>query len=62
MEGGGWLWAILDILGFVVLAAALVYGIVLWRNRRKDPAMKAAQDEVTHENYRQEDNLRRREG
>lgn len=61
MEGGGWLWGILDVLGFVVLAAALVYGTMMWRNRRKDPAMKAAQNEVTHENYQQEDNLRRRE-
>ena len=58
-EGGGWLWAILDILGFVVLGAALVYGIMLWRGRRKDPTMKAAQNEVTHENYEREDVERR---
>lgn len=62
MDGSGWLWAILDILGFVVLMAALAYGIILWRHRRKDPAMKAAQNEVIHENYRREDELRRREG
>ena len=54
MEGGGWLWAILDDLGFVVLGAAIVYGIMLWRGRRMDPAMKAAQNEVTHDNWREE--------
>ena len=45
-----------------MLAAAFVYAIILWRHRRKDPAMKAAQNEVIHENYRREDELRRREG
>ena len=26
MEGAGWLWLVLDVLGAVVLAAALIYG------------------------------------
>jgi type VI protein secretion system component VasK len=51
-EPGGWLWAIIDIIGVVVLAAALIYGIVMWRHRRKDWAMRKAQNEVTRENYR----------
>jgi hypothetical protein len=32
-DAGGWLWLVIDA-GFVLLlAAALVYGIMMWRNR-----------------------------
>ena len=55
MEGGGWLWAMLNGLGFVVLGAAIVYGFMLWRGRRMDPTMKAAQNEVTHDYYPREE-------
>ena len=53
-DPSGWLWLLLDVGGVAVLAVALIYGIVMWRNRRKDWAMKQAQDEVTRKNYRQE--------
>lgn len=53
-DPSGWLWMVMDVVGVVVLAAALIYGIVMGRNRRKDWAMKQAQEEVTRENYRKE--------
>jgi len=33
MEVGGWLW-VLDVIGAVVLAAVLIYGMANWRKRR----------------------------
>jgi len=38
MEGAGWLWLVLDVLGAVVLAAALIYGMANWRRRPKSPS------------------------
>src|SRR6185503_9901007 len=37
MEVGGWLW-VLDVIGAVVLAAALIYGMANWRRRPKSPS------------------------
>ncbi len=51
-EATGWLWAVVVIVGMAVLAAALVYGIIVWRSRRKDPAVKQMQNEVVREHYR----------
>lgn len=53
-EPSGWLWLIIDVAGVVVLAAGLIYGIVMWRNRRKDWATRQEREEVTRENYRRE--------
>ena len=52
-DPSGWLWVLMDVVGVVMLAAALIYGIMMWRDRCKDWAMKQAQEEVTCENYRQ---------
>ena len=35
---GGWLWLVLDVVGAVVLAAALIYGMANWRRRPKSPS------------------------
>lgn len=53
MEGGGWLWFILDVLGVAILAAALIYGMATWRRRPKSPAAERAREEAVRENYRQ---------
>jgi len=49
MEGetGGWLWLLIDVGFVVVLGAALIYGIVQWRNRPKGPAVQQQRDEAT---------------
>jgi hypothetical protein len=52
LEGGGWLWLVLDVLGAVVLAAALIYGMANWRRRPKSPQVDNAREEAARENYR----------
>ena len=52
MEGGGWLFLVMDVLGALVLAAALIYGTVMWRHRRKDRVTRQAQSEAVRDNYR----------
>ncbi len=48
-ESGGIPWVFIH-LGWVVLGAALVYGIM--RSRRMSRSEKAAQQRATHENFR----------
>ena len=52
MDAGGWLWLLIDVVGVVVLAGALVYAMMLWRRRRKNHAFRQHQNEVVRENYR----------
>jgi hypothetical protein len=51
-DPSGWLWALIDIVGVVALAGALVYASILWRRRRKDPIARAEREETVRENYR----------
>jgi hypothetical protein len=48
-DGGGIPWIFIH-LGWIVLGAALIYGIV--RSRRLNAREKAAQQKATHENFR----------
>jgi flagellar basal body-associated protein FliL len=52
MEGGGWLWLIIDVVAVAVLAAGLIYGMTMWRRHRKSRAERHMQEEVVRENYR----------
>jgi hypothetical protein len=52
MEGGGWLWLIIDVVAVAILAGAIIYGTVMWRQHRKSRAERQIQDEVVRENYR----------
>ena len=52
MEGAGWLWLVLDVLGAVALAAAVIYGMAMWRRRPKSPEVDNARKEAVRENYR----------
>jgi hypothetical protein len=55
MDGsGGYLWGLIDVIGVAVLAAALIYGIMRWRNRPKSPAVEAARDRATDRVYEQQ--------
>jgi hypothetical protein len=51
-DPSGWLWALIDVVGVVALAAALVYATILWSRRRKDVRARAEREETVRENYR----------
>jgi len=52
MDGGGWLWLIIDVVGAAALAAAMIYGTLKWRAHRKNRAERRAMEETVRENYR----------
>jgi hypothetical protein len=51
-DQGGWLWAVIDVGFVIVLAAVMLYGGLMWRRRRRDPALERARDEATRQAYR----------
>lgn len=55
----GWLWLLIDVALVALLGAAMIYGIMRWRHRRRDPAMERARDDATRGVYRQEEIKRR---
>jgi hypothetical protein len=52
-DAGGWLWLLIDVVFVAILAAGLGYGIMMWRSRRRDPALERARDEATRRGYEQ---------
>jgi hypothetical protein len=46
-DAGGWMWLLVDVAFVAVLGAALIYGIVQWRNRSKSPAAQERRDQAT---------------
>jgi hypothetical protein len=59
---GGWLWLLIDVALVALLGAAMIYGIVKWRQRRHDPATERRRDDVTRRLYRDEEVRRRVSG
>jgi hypothetical protein len=59
MDGDtGWMWLVIDV-GFVaVLGAALIYGIVQWRNRPKSRGEQERRDQATRRNFEKADRTR----
>jgi hypothetical protein len=55
----GWLWFLIDVVLVAALAAAMIYGIVRWRRRRRSPVIDHARDEATQRVYRNEEGKRR---
>ena len=51
MLDAGWIWSLMTVLGPLVLAAGLIYGIVSYRKR--DAAAKAHTEAATRKLYRQ---------
>jgi uncharacterized iron-regulated membrane protein len=49
-DAGGWMWLIVDVLFVVALAAALIYGTMMWRKRRSR-GMEQVRDDKTRELY-----------
>ena len=55
----GWLWLIVNF-GFVLLlAAALIYGVVQWRSRRRSRAVERERDAMTERLYKESNGERR---
>ena len=50
-ETSGWLWLLIDVAFVVLFAAALVYGLTMWRNRRRAPSVERARENATKELY-----------
>lgn len=53
-DAGGWLWLVIDVAFVVALGAALVYGVVAYRNRSRNPSVEQRRDEATRRLYREE--------
>ena len=50
-ESGSWTWLLIDVLFVAVLGAAILYGIMVTRRRRRDRLTEARRDEATREVY-----------
>ncbi len=46
----GWMWLIVDVIFVAALAAALLYGMMMWRKRRSR-GMEQVRDDKTRELY-----------
>jgi hypothetical protein len=50
---GGWMWFVIDVAMVAALAAALIYGIGMWRKRHRNSATQEVRDEATERLYRE---------
>lgn len=50
----GWLWLAVDVILVLLLAAAIVYGTMMWRRRYRDRTTERVRDEATDRLYRKE--------
>jgi hypothetical protein len=48
---GGWMWLLIDVVLVAILAAALVYGIGMWRRRSRNRTTQDIRDEATDRLY-----------
>lgn len=55
-ELGGSLYLIMDVVLVLVLAGALIYGIMRWRTRSRNPAVEAVRDEATRDAFDESNN------
>jgi hypothetical protein len=55
-DAGGWLWLIIDVVMVAIFAAALIYGTIMWRSRRRTPATERVRDEATRRAFSEEQN------
>ena len=51
---GGWMWLIIDVVMVAILAAALIYGIAMWRQRRRDRITEQMRDDATDRLYHEQ--------
>ena len=53
-EVGGWLYFGMTVVMVIILAAALIYGTVMWRKWRKHPTHQKERDEAVKKAYRED--------
>jgi hypothetical protein len=58
----GWFWLLIDVALVAMLGAAMIYGIVKWRQRRHDPVAERRRDDITRRLYHDEEVRRRVSG
>ena len=51
-EEGGWLWLMIDVVFVVIFAAAMAYGLMVWRKRR-NVGEERRRNEATERLYHQ---------
>jgi type II secretory pathway pseudopilin PulG len=51
---GGWMWLLIDVILVAILAASLIYGIGMWRQRHRDRVTEQVRDEATDRLYHKE--------
>jgi hypothetical protein len=51
MDFGGWGWFLIEVVMVAILGGALIYGLLMWRARPRNAAVKAARDEATDRLY-----------
>jgi hypothetical protein len=50
-DPSGWMWFAIEVIGVLILGAALAYGLWMWRTRRKSPAVERAREDATKRLY-----------
>jgi uncharacterized iron-regulated membrane protein len=50
-DAGGWLWLVIDVILVAALALGLLYGTMMWRKRRRDPALEQGSERATERLY-----------
>jgi hypothetical protein len=48
---GAWMWLLIDVGLVAILAAALIYGIGMWRRRSRNSTTQEVRDEATDRLY-----------
>ena len=51
MDWGGWMWFAVDVVGVIILGAAIAYGNAMWSRRSRDPESLRRTEEATRELY-----------
>lgn len=54
-DQGGWLWVVVDVFLVAVFAGALIYALMTWRKKRRDPETERRAREATQALYHHED-------
>lgn len=50
-DQSGWMWLLLNVIAVAILGAAIIYGTMQWRKRRKSRGLQQARDNATDRLY-----------